>query len=101
MPAKLVYDTPDVMAFADIAAKAPVHFLVVPKTHVPSLMALGAEHGALWNALLAGVQAVALQHGLWPAGFRTVVNSGDQGGQTVDHLHLHVLGGRFMTWPPG
>ncbi len=88
------------LAFADIAPQAPVHLLVIPRLHLPSLAHAAREHTPLMGHLLATAAEQAAAHGL-TQGFRVVVNAGEHGGQTVDHLHVHVLGGRAMAWPPG
>ena len=87
------------MAFRDIHPQAPVHILVVPKRHVVSLAEASDAHEVGCVALLAA--AVAKAEGIAESGYRTVMNTGEDGGQTVGHLHMHVLGGRQMTWPPG
>lgn len=88
------------MAFADVHPQAPVHVLVVPREHVASLAHAGEAHTALLGHLFQAAAEVARQSGL-ANGYRLVVNTGADGGQTVGHLHVHVLGGRHMTWPPG
>ena len=100
IPADTVLDRDDVLAFRDVNPQAPTHVLVVPKDHVPSLEALGTDHGALLVSLVDAVNEVARAEGV-DGGFRMVTNVGPAAGQSVDHLHLHVLGGRAMTWPPG
>ena len=100
IPAKILYQDEQVFAFADIRPQAPTHLLVLPRKHIPSLAQAEAGDEALLGHLLSVSAAVARQEKL-ARGFRVVVNSGDEGGQTVDHLHLHVLGGRPMHWPPG
>jgi histidine triad (HIT) family protein len=87
-------------AFADINPKAPVHVLIVPREHIGSLTEVGQEKRALLGHLLWAAAEIARKKGL-ENGYRIVVNTGEEGGQTVDHLHLHLLGGRMMTWPPG
>lgn len=99
IPAAIVAETPDAIAFRDINPEAPVHLLVVPRAHVDSL-AVASDEAALGH-LLAFAARVAEQEGIAESGYRTVINTGRDGGQTVDHLHLHVLGGRRMKWPPG
>jgi histidine triad (HIT) family protein len=99
IPATLLYADEQVVAFPDVNPQAPTHVLVIPRRHLPRLSALPGSD-PLWNRLLAAVQAVAESLPL-AGGFRLVVNQGGDGGQTVEHLHLHVLGGRQMTWPPG
>jgi len=99
IPVALVAQNEHAVAFRDINPQAPVHVLVVPRRHVASLAEAsdGAELGAV--ALLAA--AVARDAGVAESGYRTVMNTGDDGGQSVHHLHMHVLGGRAMHWPPG
>jgi histidine triad (HIT) family protein len=99
IPATLVLDTPTVVAFRDVNPQAPAHVLVVPRRHVTGLTELASTDG-LWNELIGAAQAVTAQLGM-AEGFRVVVNQGEAGGQTVPHLHLHVLAGRQMGWPPG
>lgn len=95
-----MYEDEHVYAFPDIRPQAPVHFLVVPREHIASLAVAGADHGALLGRLLEAAAQIAKAQGLGK-GYRVVINTGEDGGQTVEHLHLHVLGGRPMTWPPG
>ncbi len=95
-----VYDDEDCIAFADIHPQAPTHILVVPRKHIASLAEATEEDRELLGHLLWVTSEVARQQGL-TRGYRTVFNSGDDGGQTVDHLHIHLLGGRGLTWPPG
>jgi histidine triad (HIT) family protein len=101
MNAQIVYEDEEFLAFRDIKPAAPVHVLLIPKKHLDSLLSLGAQQGDLAARLLLAAIKVARQLGIAGDGFRTVINTGDNGGQTVHHLHLHLLGGRFMTWPPG
>ncbi len=102
IPAKKVFEDDRAIAFADIHPQAPTHILVVPRKHYVSLARLGetAEEQALLGHLLNVVNQIADTEKL-QKGFRTVINTGPDGGQTVDHLHLHLLGGRAMGWPPG
>ncbi len=100
IPATVVLDTDEVLAFRDIAPAAPTHVVVVPKAHHVDVAALTAADPDLAGRLLAAGAAVAAQEGL-DEGFRLVFNTGAHGGQTVFHVHLHVLGGRHMGWPPG
>lgn len=99
IPATKVLESDTSLAFRDIAPQAPVHVLVIPKRHMASLEA--ADDAATLAELLAMARDVARAEGLAAGGYRCVVNTGDDGGQTVHHLHLHVLGGRRMQWPPG
>jgi len=98
-PASIVYQDEGVVAFRDRNPQAPVHVLVIPREHYASLMEL-PEDGKLLERLLLAIKEVARATGI-QGGFRSVVNCGARGGQTVGHLHIHVLGGRFMRWPPG
>jgi histidine triad (HIT) family protein len=101
VPSDRVLETEEVVAFRDLAPQAPVHVLVIPRAHRASLAALGPEDGPLAGALLRAAAEVARIEGIEASGYRVVANTGAEGGQTVDHLHLHVLGGRGMNWPPG
>jgi histidine triad (HIT) family protein len=101
IPAKLVHEDDDVVAFEDINPQAPVHVLVVPRRHVASLNDLGAGDDALVGKLLRVAAGIARARGVAEPGWRAVVNVGKEGGQLVFHVHLHVLGGRPMFWPPG
>jgi len=89
-----------VLAFYDIAPRAPVHLLVIPRLHIPSLAQAQAHHRELLGTLLLAVQRAAQETGI-AQGFRVVTNSGEAAGQSVFHLHFHLLGGRRMAWPPG
>ena len=100
IPAPRLYETNDVLAFADLNPQAPVHVLVIPKEHLKSLADAEASHSDLFGKLLSAATEVARRQGL-EKGYRVVINTGSDGGQTVLHLHLHVLGGRAMHWPPG
>ncbi len=101
IPAKLVHEDEDTLAFDDIHPQAPVHTLVIPKRHVGSVQDLGEADQALLVRLLLTCRKVANDKGLAGSGFRLVANTGRDGGQTVSHLHFHVMGGRPMGWPPG
>ena len=100
IPSTAVYQDDSTYAFADISPKAPVHVLIIPREHIGSLAEATAEHGALLGHLMGVAAKIARNKGL-AKGYRVVVNIGEEGGQTVDHLHLHLMGGRQMTWPPG
>jgi histidine triad (HIT) family protein len=100
LPADVVLDRDQVLAFRDINPGAPVHVLVVPKDHIRSLEELADHHGPLLAALVGAANQVAQAEGV-AGGFRLVTNIGPAAGQSVDHLHLHVLGGRQLSWPPG
>ena len=101
IPSRKSYEDEDVLAFYDIDPQAPVHVLVIPKKHIDSVDALTADDAALLNKMFAAVRAVAKELGLSEHGYRVVSNVGVFGQQSVKHLHLHVLGGRQMEWPPG
>ena len=102
IPAKIVKRTDKALAFRDIDAKAPVHVLVIPTRHIPAVRdAKGSDDERLLGQLLGFAAEVASELGLDGDGYRIVTNTGRNAGQSVDHLHLHVLGGRKMTWPPG
>ena len=99
IPSKKVYADESVYAFEDIAPKAPTHVLVVPRKHIPSLAEAAPGDEALLGALAARAAAIAKERGL--SDFRLVANNGEGAGQSVFHLHFHLLGGRSMRWPPG
>lgn len=101
IPANTVYEDEDVIAFKDINPQAPIHLLIVPKEHVASIMEITEDNKEIVNKIIKVAQNLAQQNNIDNKGFRLVVNTGDDGGQTVKHLHFHLLGGRFMTWPPG
>jgi histidine triad (HIT) family protein len=103
IPAAFVHQDDEVVAFRDVAPAAPVHVLVVPRRHVANVVDLASAGDGLAGRLLDAVAVVARAEGLDAAdrGFRVVTNTGPEGGQSVDHLHLHVLGGRRLAWPPG
>jgi histidine triad (HIT) family protein len=99
IPATVVASTDDAIAFRDIDPKAPVHVLVVPRQHLSSLN--DATDSSLVGRLMALGAVVARKEGIADSGYRLVINTNEHGGQTVNHLHVHVLGGRAMRWPPG
>ena len=101
IPATIVYEDDSAVAFEDVRPQAPVHVLVIPKRHVASVQELGRSDGPLLGDLLLCCTKIAQQKGLSDAGYRLVTNTGRSAGQTVFHLHFHVLGGRHMSWPPG
>jgi len=102
IPAKIVKRSEEALAFRDIDAKAPVHLLVIPTRHVAAVRDLtGPEGERLLGRLLAFAAELAREQGLDADGYRIVTNTGRNAGQSVDHLHLHLLGGRKLTWPPG
>lgn len=100
IPADIVYEDDKCLAFRDVNPQAPVHILVIPKQPIARLVEAGADHQALLGRLLLTANQVAREQGVGDA-FRLVVNNGAEAGQSVFHLHLHILGGRPFTWPPG
>lgn len=101
IPSTIIYEDNDVIAFNDVNPEAPVHILVIPKKHIASLNAATEEDQQLLGKLLLTVQKLAADHGIAESGYRVVTNCGEQGGQSVMHLHFHLLGGREMLWPAG
>ena len=101
IPATKVYEDDRMVAFKDINPQAPMHVLVVPKRHVATLNDLSAAEDELVGAMVRTAAAIAKDHGYDGPGFRAVFNCNAQAGQTVFHIHLHVLGGRVLGWPPG
>lgn len=101
LPADIVYEDNLALAFRDKNPQAPVHILVIPKQAIAKLSDAEAKDHALMGHLLLTAKRVAEQEGLSEDGYRVVINNGPNGGQTVYHLHLHILGGRQMGWPPG
>ena len=101
IPATIVYQNDHVVAFKDITPQAPTHVLVVPRRHIPSLNDLAPGDDALVGEMVRSAAAIAKDNGHAAGGYRTVSNCNADAGQTVFHLHLHLLGGRKMTWPPG
>jgi len=101
IPAKVAYEDDQVIAFHDVNPQAPIHLLIVPKKHIASIMEIDDENSTLLNKIARAAQNLARENNIDKKGFRLVVNTGEEGGQTVNHLHFHLLGGRFLTWPPG
>jgi histidine triad (HIT) family protein len=101
IPASIVYEDDDVLAFNDINPQAPLHVLVIPKRHIASLNALAPEDDGIVGQVVRRGAAIARDKGFADRGFRTVFNTNADAGQTVFHIHLHVLAGRGLTWPPG
>ena len=101
IPASIVYEDDEVIAFNDINPQAPTHVLVIPKRHIATLNELTAGDDHMIGELVRRAAAIAKERGLAAGGFRTVFNTNRDAGQTVFHIHLHLLGGRSMTWPPG
>lgn len=101
IPAEIVYEDDHIFAFRDIHPAAPTHVLVVPRKALAKLSDATEDDALLLGRCLLAARTVATQLGLDAGGYRVVINTGDDAGQTVPHLHLHVLGGRQLTWPPG
>jgi histidine triad (HIT) family protein len=101
IPATVVSETDQILAFRDINPQAPTHVLVVPKDHYPHVAALAAADSGLVAEVIAQAHQVAVAEGVSGTGYRVVFNTGEAAGQTVAHVHAHLLGGRSLTWPPG
>lgn len=101
IPVNFAYQDDEVVAFPDMNPQAPTHLLVIPRKHFADLTQLGKDGSALIGRIFAVIGRLASEKGLLPDGFRVVCNTGPKSGQTVKHLHFHVLGGRYMGWPPG
>jgi histidine triad (HIT) family protein len=101
IPAKIALDRDDLLAFHDINPQAPVHILIVPKRPLARLSAASEEDGEILGKLLLAAKELAASNGIAQNGYRVVINSGRDAGESVPHLHVHLLGGRPMTWPPG
>jgi histidine triad (HIT) family protein len=101
LPSKLIYEDEFAVAFEDINPQAPVHVLVIPRKHIPTSLNLKEEDNVLVGRLFQVANTIARQKGIAERGFRIVMNCNAEAGQTVFHLHIHLLGGRAMHWPPG
>lgn len=101
IPADIVYEDEEIVAFRDVNPQAPVHILIIPRQPIATLNDLTAEHAPLVGRMLHLAAELAKQEGIAEAGYRTVFNCNAAGGQTVYHLHLHLIGGRPLQWPPG
>ena len=99
--AAIVYEDETVLAFRDIRPAAPTHILIIPRQHVGSVDEVTAADGGLLTKMVAAASEIARRAGVRQSGYRLVINTGPDGGQTVFHLHLHLLAGRHMKWPPG
>ena len=99
IPAKMVVNNKEIAAFRDANPQAPTHILIIPRKHIASLDDMADSN--LLGQMMAIAAALARQEGIAKTGYRTVINTGKDGGQSVDHLHIHLLGGRHMAWPPG
>jgi len=101
IPADIVYSDDQVLVFRDINPQAPIHILLIPQKHVDSLASITDEHCGIIGKMMITARKVAATEGLSESGYRAVINVGSDGGQTVNHLHMHLLGGRTFRWPPG
>tara|TARA_B100001146_G_scaffold30538_1_gene24018 strand:+ start:56 stop:400 length:345 start_codon:yes stop_codon:yes gene_type:complete len=101
IPCDIVYENESVFAFRDIDPKAPTHILLIPRKHIRSINELGESERNLAGELLLTAKKIAKDEGIDKSGFRTIFNTNSDGGQTVFHIHMHILGGRKMAWPPG
>lgn len=102
IPADVVYESEDILAFRDINPQAPIHILIIPKIEIPTIREVkGSEHSELLGKMYDVANQIARDEGISEDGFRLVFNCGDNGGQEVYHIHMHLLGGRQLNWPPG
>jgi len=101
IPGDIIYQDDDVLAFRDLHPQAPVHALVIPKKHISTINDIQPADAELIGKLYLAASTIAKQEGMDESGYRCVINCNDDGGQTVHHIHLHLLGKRQMTWPPG
>ncbi|MDH5541362.1 MAG: histidine triad nucleotide-binding protein [Nitrospinota bacterium] len=101
LPSEKVFDSYNVIAFKDVVPQAPTHILVVPKKHIPNMTSLSELDRETVAEMFNAVKVLVGENDIEESGFRVVINQGSDGGQTVDHLHMHILGGREMEWPPG
>ncbi len=101
IPSKKVYEDEYILAFYDISPQAPTHVVIIPKFHIKSMNEITKEHSNLLGHIHVSIKNIANELGLSEEGYRIVNNCGELGGQTVDHLHFHLLGGRALQWPPG
>ena len=99
--ADIIFENDDVLAFRDVNPQAPTHALIIPKKHISTLNDLAVEDESIMGKLFTAAKAIAANEGVSEDGYRTVVNCNEQAGQTVFHIHMHLLAGRNMAWPPG
>ena len=99
--ANIAYENDDVIAFHDVNPQAPVHILIIPKTHIPTVNDLGDSDERIMGKLFSSAKIIAAQQGVSDDGYRLVVNCNEKAGQTVFHIHMHLLAGRSLSWPPG
>lgn len=101
IPSKVIYQDDDIMAFEDLSPQAPVHFLVIPKKHIQSANQIDETNMELIGKIYKKIAELAKEKGFAESGYRVINNCGEDGGQTVPHIHFHVLAGRSLQWPPG
>jgi len=101
IPAKIVYEDEKVLAFEDATPQAPVHILIIPKEHIPTVNDINEGHKEILSALFAVAKKIAEEKNIAQKGYRLVMNTNAEAGQSVFHIHMHILGGRHLTWPPG
>jgi len=101
IPADIVYENDDVLAFRDLNPQAPLHVLIIPKTHIRTINDIQMEDAELFGKLFLAAREIAAENGIAEDGYRVVMNCNAAAGQTVFHVHLHLLGGRQLSWPPG
>jgi histidine triad (HIT) family protein len=101
IPAEIIYETDEILAFRDVNPQAPVHILIIPKEHIRTMNNLESEHAEMAGKLFLVAAEIARNEGIAEEGYRVVMNCNRAGGQAVYHIHLHLLGGRQMSWPPG
>jgi histidine triad (HIT) family protein len=101
IPCEKVYEDEKILAFKDINPGAPVHILIIPKEHISSTNELTPENSDVIGNIFVKVKDIAKEQGIDKAGYRVVTNCGENAGQTVNHIHYHLLGGRLLAWPPG
>ena len=101
IPAEILYEDDDVLAFSDVSPQAPVHFLVIPKLPIETINDIQPNQAELIGKMVLTAQKLVKQQGVAEGGYRLVMNCNEDGGQTVFHIHMHVLGGRALSWPPG
>ncbi len=101
MPADLLYENEDVVAFRDISPQAPHHIIIIPRQHIATINDINDEHNSVIASMYRAVRSITQDLGVQENGYRTVMNCNGDGGQTVFHIHLHLLAGRQMNWPPG
>ncbi len=101
IPCELVYEDDKVIGFKDISPQAPIHIIIIPKEHISDLNCLNVEQAEIIGHIFIVAKEIAQTLGIAESGYRIVTNCGEQGGQTVQHIHFHLLGGRMLQWPPG